>query len=157
MKTLKRMLAMLLLAALVVTMTACSSEEKPEAALDKFCVGYNSLNIEKMMDSFDPQVMAPYKVLLKLGSEMLGFDVNDLVQLLPLADLIDPSLGIAETQPKISYVLHSKTINGNTATINVTLTMKAGSQVETATGDLPMVKVEGEWYISADWDGGSSW
>lgn len=150
MKNLKRILAVVLLVVLTLSLTACTSEEKPEKALDKLCAGYNSLDLEKMLDSFEPSVAAPYKALLKLGSELLGYDVNDLIQLLPLADLIDPSLNIAGTQPKLSYTLNSKTIDGNTAILNVTLTVKSGSQVESSTGDLKMVKVDGEWYISAD-------
>lgn len=150
MRNLKKILAVMLLVALAVSMTACASEEKPEAALDKFCAGYNALDINKVLDSLDPAVAAPYKALMKLGSKLLGVEINDLVQLLPLADLIDPSMNISGTQPKISYVLNSKTIEGNTAILNVTLTVKAGSQVQTTTDYMKMIKVDGTWYISMD-------
>lgn len=150
MKNMKRMLAVLLLVALTLSLTSCASEEKPEAALEKFCAGYNSLDFEKMLDSIEPSVANPMKAMLRFGSELLGYDINDLIQMLPLADLIDPSLNIAGTQPKISYTVNSKTIEGNTAILNVTLTVKSGSQVETSTGDLKMVKIEDVWYISGE-------
>lgn len=150
----KKLLCVAITLSLALFMAAFSScsiiESSPEDTIYKLQDAANDGDIEGMIECYEPRVQKMYSGLLTIGEELLGFDIGSVAEGLgAFSSLFGDELGAGY---KCTITINDLTYTAeDQATANVTMSVyqeQAGLQEQT--GDLVLVKVDGEWYISAD-------
>lgn len=141
--------ALALVVTISVTVVVQTSSDGPEKVMRKFVSAYNSADLTKMLECLDPEIARPAQALMGLAESLLGFDLNDVIGLMPaVVELMPAEYELAGTQPKISCEIHDTVIDGDEATMNVTLLVKANGEEQSETGDLNFIKIDGDWYMT---------
>lgn len=122
--------------------------DSPRGTIEKFEDSYNNLDIDSMVECFDPSVRALYSGANSILGELVGFDISDMASLVPFLANFDEDLSL-EDMPKIKIDIKDidKT-SDSTAVVYCVISTSDGSDSEE--DELNMVKIDSEWYISGN-------
>ena len=80
----KKVLVCLITLMVVLTMSACSSDQKsPEDTLKKFEKAYNNLDFDTLLECIDPASAKALEAMTQLGGDLIGFDLGAILDLGP--------------------------------------------------------------------------
>lgn len=143
--------ATLLLVMSIIFSSGCnlfkSDEQLITERLDSFTASYNAGDIDGAIESFDTKTKTLAQSMLGIGNALLGgiigFDLD-------LKDLFGLSAAFSGCDMLEISDMNNLTINSETATVDVTLTMNEpvnGTSV-TQSATFHLVKENGDWFIS---------
>ena len=142
-------LAVMMVITVSVTIVIQSSDNGPEAVLEKFVSAYNAVDVDKMLDCFEPSIARPIKSMMGIAGSLLGVNVNDIFGMMPfVADLMPESYGLSGTMPKISCEVNQTVIDGSTATVYAMFSIREDGETINEAVELDFVKIDGTWYIT---------
>lgn len=125
----------------------------PEKTIKRFEKAYNKLDVNEMLDCFDPTYSRGIKAGLSIISSFTKVNPNDILDNLPLlyeiSDSIlkdNPEFGDAKAKLKIEILSVQR--DGRKAEVETHIILKQGINHEEITGVFYMVKKEGKWYIN---------
>lgn len=126
-----------------------SSADNPGDVVERFVSAYNSADLDKMLDCFEPSVARPIKSMMGIAGSLLGVNVNDIFGMMPfVADLLPESYGGSGTLPKISCEVQGTFLNGNTATVYATFSIRTDGETTNEAVEIDFVMIDGKWYIT---------
>lgn len=122
--------------------------DSPKGTIERFEDSYNNLDINSMIECFDPSVQALYSGANSILGDLVGFDISDMSSLVPFFSNFDEDLSM-DDMPKIKIDIKDidKT-SETTAVVYCIITTSGGAFSEE--DELNMVKIDGEWYISGN-------
>ncbi|MCH5190733.1 MAG: nuclear transport factor 2 family protein [Oscillospiraceae bacterium] len=118
--------------------------DSPKNTIEKFEEAYNSLDVEGMVECFEPSVQALYSGANSLLGNYLGVDFNTIAALAPFIARFDEDFADQQPQIKIDIKDIEKT-SDTTAVVYCEMSYTYASDAEECA--IEMVKVDGEWYI----------
>ena len=124
--------------------------DSPVGTVERFEECYNNLDIEGMMNCFDPTIQSLYAgANAFLGELTGGLDINSLPSFaLLLSKFTDEEM---PEPPKIKIdVTDWEKTSDETAIVYCVITTTMNGVSESTEGELPMEKYDDEWYISGD-------
>lgn len=122
--------------------------DSPRKTIERFEDSYNALDIDGVIECFEPSVQAVYSGANSLLGEFVGMDVSDLAAIAPFIAEYDEDGDISDF-PKMTIDINDidKT-SDSTAVVYCDISYSTGmSDTDQA---INMVKIDGEWYISAE-------
>lgn len=148
-----RLTALVLLLCLCVSLAGCaapkSDEQKIQDRLNAFCFAVNSGDLEGALNCLNASSRNAYKSMAgifgSLTSSLLGIDMAGL-----LVNMFGLSVGTMTDGEMLQMDVNSVSINGNKATVNVTMHYHDTQTKGSGTQDMTMVKENGDWYIMDD-------
>lgn len=128
----------------VAGVTIYKNYDSPKGTIEKFVDSYNNMDLDGMIECFDPSVQSLYSGANSLLSDFIGLDMGDLSSMLPFLSEFDDS-GDYQDLPKIDIkVLDVDKTSDSTATVLCEISSLGEVEQDT----IEMVKIDGEWYIS---------
>ncbi|WP_069999268.1 hypothetical protein [Cellulosilyticum sp. I15G10I2] len=128
------------------------SASSPEKTLQKFERAYNKLDVNEMLDCFDPAYSRGIKAGLNFVGNFMEVDPNAILDTLPL--IYEMSDSVLRDQPEYGDVKAKLTIDtldvqkyDNKAEVKTRMTLQQGGNHKEITGTFYMFKKEGKWYI----------
>lgn len=119
--------------------------DSPKSTIEKFEKSFNALDIDGVIECFDPSVQKLYSGANSLLGSAFGMNISDLSSLAPFISEFDDDIS-ADDMPKISIdVTDVDKTSKNTATVYCDI--KYSDEIAT-NETIEMVKIDGEWYIS---------
>lgn len=149
----KRLGTGVLLLALLFTICACSASASPKDTVVKLEKAIHKMDMNDMLDCFDPTFTAGIKSIMKLTGSAFGIDGEAIFEMLPfMYDLAVLSGDESINQTTQQYQSISITVDGeprysyeNTeAELDVIVSTPDGEYVSDT---LTMKKIDGKWYI----------
>lgn len=128
---------------------AAKNEPGPESALERLKDGMASMDLEMIADSFAPEYSGPLKSLVNLASSFAGVNLNDLIGVVPMVGMMSGE-EYQSMMPSVSYTVHEKEVNGDTARMYVTLIIRSAGESESMQGWFGVRKIDGKWYLTDD-------
>lgn len=122
--------------------------DSPRKTIERFEDSYNALDIDGVIECFEPSVQAIYSGANSLLGEFVGMNISDLAAIAPFIAEYDEDGDISDF-PKMSIDINDidKT-SDSTAVVYCDISYSTGmSDTDQA---INMVKIDGEWYISAE-------
>lgn len=126
----------------------------PERTIKRFETAFNNLQVEDMVECFEPRVQSMYKGASALMNHFIGFSPEDMVNIALLAmpfmeEYADE--GEYVEMPQIEINILDTDIDGEYATVTATMAMLVdGEWEEPEQGELYLKEIDGEWYILAE-------
>lgn len=139
----------------MVVFVGCSREPQPEDVVNKLETAFNTLDVDMMLECYEPSVQKMYSAMMEVGGQFMGgIDLATIISGLGgFTDVFGDELGVEI--PTVTFTVNSKQmISDSKAVLNVTLKYDYGGSVsdvdgEEVTEDMYFVKIDGQWYISA--------
>ncbi len=157
----RKMYAMILLLLCAILMPSCGQKSKPEDTIRKFETAFNNYDIEKMIECYEPsaQQMLNGTMGMEMSFGALGIDLKSLAMLSGgLINLYGEDQGIVT--PKLKIIINDKEeLSDDKVRINVTARYEydekekellSAAPIEDQTGDVILLYIDKEWYLSAD-------
>ena len=118
----------------------------PEKTIHAFVESYNQLDADGMLDCIEPKGQAIYKGATALLSGLTGYDVNDVMEgVFSSLDIV----GNNETKPHINIkIINISYVSDTQANAKVDCIYSNGDEKSDSSELIPMVKVDGKWYLS---------
>lgn len=121
--------------------------DSPKGTIEKLETAYNNLDIDSMVECFDPSVQAFYSGANSVLGELVGFDISDMASMVPFIANFDDDIDF-EDLPKIEIKINDIDKTSDTTAVVYCTIMSQGYGGEPEEDDIDMVKIDGEWYIS---------
>ncbi len=99
---------------LLITFTGCSEQSTPEKTMQQFQKAYNNLDWDGMLECLDPSVAKGMKAATQLMGDALGFDVDTMMQMMPMMKTLLPEETLGQAA-KIELKVESITTNKDIA------------------------------------------
>jgi len=133
-----------------------SPEDKINATVEKLEYSFNNLDVNGMLECFDPSVSAMYDAAMSLTGSLMGsmLEVGDMTDLLTgmtdiapfLPDEIYDEIG---GKPVLDITVNNIVFTSDTsADVTMTFSVSQGGQSEQTTETLSMMEIDDEWVIS---------
>jgi|GEM_PF-5436688 len=124
--------------------------DSPVGTIERFEECYNNLDLEGMINCFDPRIQSLYAGANAFVGELTGgLDLSSMPGLaLLLSEFTDEEM---PEPPQIDIeVTDWEKTSDETAVVYCIITTTMYGESESAEGELPMVKYDDEWFISGD-------
>lgn len=147
----KIIIALVVLSVTVVTGITIANKvtDSPKGTIEKFENAYNNLDIDSMIECFDPSVQALYSGANSILGDLIGFDISDMAAFVPFIASFDEDFSL-EDMPKIEIKIKDINKTSDTTAIVYCTIMLQENSGESEEDDLNMVKIDGKWYISGN-------
>ena len=132
-------------------MCACLKSTEPEDTIYKMEEAFNDSDMEALLECYEPKVQKMYDGVMEIGGKLLGVDLNTIIGGLgAFSNLYGKNFG-AE-MPTIDITINSKEeINEEKVKMNITMKYDYSQQnLEDQTMDIYLIRIDSEWYISAE-------
>lgn len=121
--------------------------DSPKGTIEKFETSYNALDIDSMIECFEPSVQSLYNGANKLLGNLTGFDISDMASMLPFFSYIDEDVDLSDF-PMIDIEINDidKT-SESTAIVYCDIILSDGTEFQNE--EIYTVKIDDTWYIAA--------
>lgn len=126
---------------LLFTFTGCSEQSTPEKTMQQFQKAYNSMDWDGMLECLDPSVAKGMKAATQLMGDALGFDLDALMQMMPMMNTLLPEETLGQAA-KIELKVESIKTNQDVAYATVS---EKSTGLKTV---FILKKTDNVWYIS---------
>ena len=140
----KTIVCLAVLLVLALCLTACGNS--PRAVAKTYMNAFSRGDINKMIDCMDPDSAALLNGITELLGGQLGVGGETLTGMSPaLFSMMDAYYGY-----NIDYRITGETIHGDSAivTIEYDVTMDGDEGITREVREIPLVKIDGKWYVS---------
>lgn len=141
--------ALVALVLAVVIPLAVTSSKTPEHTIEKLETALNEMDINAAMECFDSEMRDAYDAGDDLINSFFGFSYQSFADLAPfLSDM----MGGEMQQPQYDFeILNKEMLSSKECVLTVRISTYYDSETESVEeGEIPMVKEDGDWYISSD-------
>lgn len=148
MKKAKRVVAVLMVCAIVLSLCACSSDKNEiQMTVDKFESSCKSMNISQILNCIDPSVGQPVKVALAVLNAATGQDTSGLLKNL-VSIVFNTDLNAEDLLKSLDIKDCEIKISGKNAVVDCKIGFEVAGVDFTQSAKINMVKKDDEWYIS---------
>ncbi len=124
--------------------SAGCAPSSPKQVTEKFLNAYVKGDIDTMVEFLDSPSAQLVEGIYGLAGGFIGIDASTLISLSPaLMSIMD-----SQDLYSIDYKIENEVVNGENATVDVTITISSNGASESQRISLPCVKIEGKWYVS---------
>lgn len=144
----KAIIAVLVVSIVVVVgvKTVNKVVDSPKNTIERFEKAYNSLDIDGVIECFEPSVQSLYSGANSIMGDLIGFDISDIASFVPFIAYFDDDINMSD-MPKIK--IDVKDVNKTSDTTAVVLCEISYSQyLDSTQEEINMVKIDGDWYFS---------
>ena len=133
---------------MMVFLVGCSNAQStPEGTIKRFEQSIQKMDIDGMLDCFEPSASKGVRAALKIAGSLLGVSAEDVIDLIPFAMDVGLASGdqtalSAERQLK-QFSLQVVSVDYNQNRTRATVTIK----YEGMTDSVEMVMEQGSWYL----------
>lgn len=132
----------------VVFLAGCAGQQStPEGTIQKLEQSVQKLDINSMLDCFEPSASKGVRATLKIAGSLLGVSAEDIIDLLPFAMDIGRASGgedFADAERELKqFSLQVVKVNYNQNRTRATVTVK----YDGGTDSVDMVMEQGKWYL----------
>lgn len=141
--------ALIALVLAIVIPLVVSSSKTPEHTIEKLETALNEMDLNAAIECFDSEMRDAYAAGDDLFNSFFGFSYQSFADLAPfLSDM----LGSEMQQPQYDFeILNKEMLSSKECVLTVRISTYYDSENETVDeGEIPMVKEDGDWYISSD-------
>ena len=146
----KRVISLALVAViLMMALVACgakSDEDMIKDRINKYISCANNADMDGMLKCFNSATRSAMESMLNLLGDYAGVNLKDMMNLGAL-------FGSSEYYSMSVDSIDNIQINGDNATADVTMSATVNGSTQTASDSLPLVKEDGDWYISLNLGG----
>lgn len=147
MKNWKRIFAVTLVAALLLSLCACGSKGEIKKTLSEFEYACKNLDLNAMLNCIDPTVAKPVQIGLAIYGMVTDNNVEDM-----LDDLVELVFGenyeSSDFLSKLSIIDPDINRSGNTANVECKISFELSGQEFEKEATIKLVEKEDVWYIS---------
>lgn len=152
MKEIKRFVAVLLAAAMMLTaLTGCGGDtDEIKDTLAEFEYACQSLDLDAMLDCIDPDVAEPIQFALSVYSITTDQDVEDLLDLF-VDSVFGSNASALDAEELLSYISITNQkvkVKKNTATVSCSLSVELDGKTYDMDLTINMTKADDRWYIA---------
>ena len=148
MRNRKRILVLLMIIALVPTMTACQTKRSAiKERLIEFADACRNLDQDRILDCIDPDISQPIKAGLLIYGASTGEDKDLLLQEI-VAELFGENFNAEDLLSQMSIEKVKIKPKRKTAKVFCTLKFKIDGEEFKKKTRIDMIKADDEWYIS---------
>lgn len=152
MKTMKRLIAVLLLSAMMMTaLTGCGGNaRKIKDTLSEFEYACHNLDMDAMLDCIDPDVAEPIQFALSVYSIATDQDVEDLTDLF-VDSVFGSNASELDAEELLSYISitdQKVKVKKSTAAVSCSLSVELDGKTYDMDLTINMTKTDGRWYIA---------
>ncbi len=146
-KSFTSILSLLLVVAMLFSLTGCGASSEIKALLQEFESSCNSLDFDAVLDCINPKVSDSIKVALGFVGLFTDKDADDMFN--SLAEyLSEDEIGGADFFSSIDIQVGEIAVDGESATVSATLTYELDGEETVREAEFNCIYYAEKWYIS---------